>query len=402
MCSSGCSFPTALPLILAACVFTIIGFTLQVEAAAPMTKLKMLPQGRAPQKAPELEGGVAWLNTTGPLKMADLRGKIVLLDFWTFCCINCIHILPDLERLEKKYPNELVVIGVHSAKFNAEKETNNVREAVLRYHIEHPVVNDADHRIWNAYGVNSWPTFWLIDPEGNIVGQTSSEGQYDLLDNVIGKLIETHRQKKTLNPKPIRISLERDKVMTRGNMSPLLYPGKIHADPAHNRLFIADSSNHRIVITDLEGKKLDVAGQGISGNVVGSFDQAQFNDPQGMALMGDVLFVADRKNHQIKALDLKQRQVRAVAGTGSQSHQRAEGPPLQTGLNSPWDLFLLKDQLYIAMAGDHQIWRFDFRKNELAPFAGNGREDIIRWQPGAEFVRSAQWPGQRWQRAVCS
>ena len=371
-------FPTALPVILAACVFTILWGTLQVEAASPAgIMVKMLPQGRAPQKAPELEGGVAWLNTTGPLKMADLRGKIVLLDFWTFCCINCIHILPDLERLEKKYPNELVVIGVHSAKFNAEKETSNVREAVLRYHIEHPVVNDADHRIWNAYGVNSWPTFWLIDPEGNIVGQTSSEGQYDLLDNVIGKLIETHRQKKTLNPKPIRISLERDKVMTQGNMSPLLYPGKIHADPAHNRLFIADSSNHRIVITDLEGKKLDVVGKGISGNVVGSFEQAQFNDPQGMALMGDVLFVADRKNHQIKALDLKQRQVRAVAGTGSQSHQRAEGPPLQTGLNSPWDLFLLKDQLYIAMAGDHQIWRFDLQKNELTPFAGNGREDII-------------------------
>lgn len=343
--------------------------TLRLDAASP--------QDRAPQKAPELEGGVAWLNTTGPLKMADLRGKVVLLDFWTFCCINCIHILPDLERLEKKYPNELVVIGVHSAKFNAEKETGNIREAILRYHIEHPVVNDANHRIWNAYGVNSWPTFWLIDPEGNVVGHTSSEGQYELLDKVIGKLIESHRQKKTLNTKPIRVSLERDKVVAQGNMPPLLYPGKIHADPAHNRLFIADSSNHRIVITDLDGKKLDVAGKGTSGNTVGGFDQAQFNDPQGMALMGDTLYIADRKNHQIKALDLKQRQVRTVAGTGIQTHDRRGGPALQTGLNSPWDILLLKDQLYIAMAGHHQIWQLDLARNQLSPFAGNGRENIV-------------------------
>ncbi|HQR41911.1 MAG TPA: redoxin domain-containing protein, partial [Gemmatales bacterium] len=133
-------------------------------------------------KALELDGGIAWLNTAGPLKLADLRGKVVILDFWTFCCINCIHILPDLEKLEKKYPNELVVIGVHSAKFNAEKETKNIREAILRYHIEHPVVNDANHKIWNAYGVRSWPTFWVIDPEGNLVGQTAGEGKLDLLD----------------------------------------------------------------------------------------------------------------------------------------------------------------------------------------------------------------------------
>ncbi|HQR05970.1 MAG TPA: thioredoxin-like domain-containing protein [Gemmatales bacterium] len=358
-----------LPGILILAGLAVILGTLSVEAAAP--------QDRAVQKAPELEGGIAWLNTSGPLKMADMRGKVVLLDFWTFCCINCIHILPDLERLEKKYPNELVVIGVHSAKFNAEKDTGNIREAVLRYHIEHPVVNDAEHKIWNAYGVNSWPTFWLIDPEGNVVGQTSSEGQYDLLDKVIGKLIESHRQKKTLNTKPIRVSLERDKIMTQGNMSPLLYPGKVHADPTHNRLFIADSSNHRIVITDLDGKKLDVAGKGTSGNTVGSFDQAQFNDPQGMALLGDTLFVADRKNHQIKALDLKQRQLRAVAGTGMQTHDRRGGPALQTGLNSPWDILLLKEKLYIAMAGHHQIWQLDLDRNQLSPFAGNGREDII-------------------------
>jgi thiol-disulfide isomerase/thioredoxin len=342
----------------------------------------------AQSKAPELEGGIAWLNTSGPLKLADLRGKVVILDFWTYCCINCIHILPDLEKLEKKYPNELVVIGVHSAKFNAEKDTRNIREAILRYNIEHPVVNDANHKLWRAYGVNSWPTFWVIDPEGNLVGQTAGEGRADLLDSVVAKQIEKHRAKKTLNQRPLRIALERDKVRsaTTATDSPLSYPGKVHAD--RQRIFIADSSNHRIVITDQQGKKLDVAGTGVSGNVDGSFEKAQFNDPQGMALKGDILFVADRKNHQLRALDLKKRTVTTIAGVGQQGRSMG-GKAKVTPLNSPWDLCLYNDQLYIAMAGHHQLWRMELSTELIGPFAGNGNEDII---DGTHFNSSFAQP----------
>ncbi len=128
-------------------------------------------------RAPELEGGRGWLNTERPLTLAGLRGKVVLLDFWTYCCINCIHVIPDLKRLEAKYPNELVVIGVHSAKFDNEKETENIRRIVLRYEVEHPVVNDADFRIWNAYAVRAWPTLVVIDPAGYVVGYGLGRGQ---------------------------------------------------------------------------------------------------------------------------------------------------------------------------------------------------------------------------------
>src|SRR5204863_164405 len=133
-------------------------------------------------KAPELEGGIAWVNTGTPVKLKDLRGKIVLLDFWTLCCINCIHTLPDLEKLEKKYANELVVIGVHSPKFDNEKETNSIRKAVQRYEIHHPVVNDGDRKIWDAYEASAWPTLVLIDPEGSVVGAASGEGRFAVLD----------------------------------------------------------------------------------------------------------------------------------------------------------------------------------------------------------------------------
>src|SRR5438270_5618026 len=154
-------------------------------------------QGRV--RAPELTGGRGWLNTDKPLSLAALKGKVVLLDFWTYGCVNCMHIIPDLKRLERKYPNELVVIGVHSAKFANEKETENIRRIILRYEIEHPVVNDADFAIWNAYAVNAWPTRYLIDPAGYIIGRLSGEGGYEALDKAIGDSIAEFRKRGKLN-----------------------------------------------------------------------------------------------------------------------------------------------------------------------------------------------------------
>jgi DNA-binding beta-propeller fold protein YncE len=326
-------------------------------------------------QAPELDGGVAWLNTAGPIRLRDLRGKIVILDFWTLCCINCIHTLPDLARLEKKYPNQIVVIGVHSAKFANEKNSESIRKAILRYEISHPVVNDAHLKLWRTYGVTGWPTLCVIDPEGYYLGRTSGEGNFALLDEVIGKLIQQHRAKKTLNEQPLHFDLARFR--ERGT-SPLFFPGKVLADADSQRLFIADSTHHRIVITDLNGKKIAVAGTGAVGRADGPFDQATFNDPQGMALRGDTLYVADRKNHLIRALDLKAPTVQTLAGVGEQGHVRdRSGPAHQVGLNSPWDLYLHGDTLFIAMAGHHQIWTLDVKKAVLTPYAGTGREDIV-------------------------
>src|SRR5262245_50314191 len=325
-------------------------------------------------KAPELEGGVAWLNTGKPLTLKELKGKVVLLDFWTLCCINCIHVMPDLAKLEKKYANELVVIGVHSAKFDNEKNSESIRKAILRYDLRHPVVNDADQKIWNAYDCSSWPTLILVDPEGNLVGQTSGEGKYELLDKVIAKLVDEHKTKKPLDDKPLRFDTAkfRDKVD-----SPLYFPGKVLADEKSNRLFIADSTNHRIVITDLKGEAVAVAGVGTPGRKDGPFSGAQFDDPQGMALHGDVLYVADRKNHLVRGLDLKTKMVKTIAGTGEQDRDRTEGgPALERGLNSPWDLLLDGDRLYIAMAGHHQIWTLDLKSQRLEPFAGTGAERL--------------------------
>jgi thiol-disulfide isomerase/thioredoxin len=346
------------------------------EPAAPASQQPL----RSGAPAPELEGGTAWLNTASPLRLADLRGRVVLLDFWTLCCINCIHVLPDLARLEAKYPGVLVVIGVHTPKFDNEKNTESIRKAVLRYEISHPVVNDADQAIWKRYRVNSWPTLVLIDPDGNLYGKISGEGVYEVLDEHIGRLVKKYKAAKKLKTGPIRFELAR---FSEKGDSPLFFPGKVLADAKGNRLFIADSTHHRIVITTLDGKKIAIAGTGVEGQADGSFAKAQFSDPQGMALDGDTLYVADRKNHLIRALDLKARTVKRIAGIGEQdrTNRRAGGPALKTGMNSPWDLLLHGGKLYIAMAGHHQIWTLNLKTERLEPFAGDGSEDLVDGAP---------------------
>ncbi|MBI5677897.1 MAG: redoxin domain-containing protein [Planctomycetes bacterium] len=324
--------------------------------------------------APELTGGASWLNVSKPLTLADLKGKVVLLDFWTYCCINCMHIIPDLKKLETKYSKELVVIGVHSAKFQNEREAENIRQAILRYGIEHPVINDSNFAIWKAYGARAWPTLVLIDPEGNIVGSDTGEGHYAILDKLIGKLVSDFRSKNLMNEKPIPLSLEKHKL----GPSFLSYPGKVLADEASNRLFIVDSNHNRIVITNLEGEVLDIAGNGETGRGDGAFKDASFHHPQGMTLQGNNLYVADTGNHLIRKLDLKAKIVTTIAGTGKQAEFMASGGMgISSPLNSPWDMAYLDGQLYIAMAGAHQIWVMDLETTVFQPFAGSGKEGRI-------------------------
>jgi thiol-disulfide isomerase/thioredoxin len=328
-------------------------------------------QERPKIHAPELAGGRGWLNTDKPLSLAALKGKVVLLDFWTYGCINCMHIIPDLKKLEKKYPNELVVIGVHSAKFENEKDTENIRRIILRYEIEHPIVNDADFNIWRAYGVNAWPTRVLVDPAGYIIGALSGEGSYETFDKVIGDTIAEFRKRGELNEAPLKLALEKAKV---GDL-PLAFPGKILADAKNDRLFIADSDHNRIVVTKLDGTLIETIGTGAHGADDGAFDHATFFRPQGMVLDGDTLYVADTENHLIRQLDLKAKSVKTIAGTGRQSREYGEsGPARSIALNSPWDLQLVGRTLYIAMAGPHQIWKLDLDKQEVSTFAGSGRE----------------------------
>lgn len=341
--------------------------TVDVAAQAPKNPFpKRFP-------APSLDGGTEWLNTTAEISLKDLRGKVVLLDFWTYCCINCIHVLPDLKFLEQKYDKELVVIGVHVAKFANEEETENIRKAIVRYEIEHPVVNDSKKLIARKFQFQAWPTLAVIDPEGQFCGFVSGEGHRDLLDKVIQRLVTFHKAKGTLDRTPVHFDLEREK----RKPTPLKFPGKVLADETGDRLFISDSNHNRIVITTLDGKLIDIVGSGAMGRKNGNYDEASFDHPQGMALVGDVLYVADTENHLLRTVDLKKRTVGTLAGTGKQARTRVVGGKLRTTpLNSPWDLEHVDGRLYICMAGPHQIWSHRLRSDRIGVFSGNGHEDV--------------------------
>jgi thiol-disulfide isomerase/thioredoxin len=332
-------------------------------------------------RAPELDPGFAWLNTDRTLTFAkELQGQVVLLDFWTYCCINCMHVLPDLAYLEEKYRDEpFQVIGVHSAKFTNEGQRQTVRAAVGRYEIAHPVLIDENMRLWSEYAVRSWPTLVLVGADRKIVGAVAGEGNREALDRAIGAALTEGRAQGTLAAGPLRIARERSVRAASG----LAFPGKVLADPAGGRLFIADSNHNRIVVAtlpDRDGRSrlVRTVGHGRVGREDGPAAAASFNHPQGLALSGETLYVADTENHMIRAVDLASGAVTTVAGTGAQGYDRSGG---KTGthqiLSSPWDLAIEGSTLYVAMAGQHQLWRIDLPMGFARAFVGTGRENIV-------------------------
>jgi thiol-disulfide isomerase/thioredoxin len=357
--------------VLAVCAAAIA--TIALLAMTPRLHADETRSYAGKDPAPEFPSNLDWINTSGRrLSLAELRGKVVLLDFWTFGCVNCMHVIPDLEKLEAKYPHELVIIGVHSAKFENEGRTEAIRNVVQRYGLRHPVVNDHDFQIWRSYDANAWPTFALIDPAGNLIGTIAGEGHYTLLDKVIAGAIEQFDSAGKIDRKPLGLTPD---AVAQG---PLLFPGKLLADAAGGRLFIADSNHNRIVVAKLDGTVTAVIGSGAPQLRDGTYAEASFYRPQGMTLAdARTLYVADTSNNALRRVDLEAKRVDTAAGTGEQVYlAQASAPARGTGLNTPWDALWHDGLVYIAMAGQHQVWTYDPKADLLRAFAGSGREEL--------------------------
>ena len=278
-----------------------------------------------------------------------------------------------MRKLEEKYGDELVIIGVHSAKFTSEKDTDNLRKAVLRYELRHPVVNDGEMAVWKRYSLRAWPTLMFIDPQGKIIGKHEGEVTFESFDPVIQQMVEQFDEQGLVDRRPLIFKREEE------GESPISFPGKLLADQASGRLLISDSNHNRVIVATLEGEVRKIIGSGKPGLEDGDFQSARFDHPQGMALAhaeeGDVLYVADTENHAIRRVDLAREAVETVAGTGRQARSsRLGGEALSSDLNSPWDLVLRDGNLYIAMAGIHQLWALDLDAKLVRVYAGDGRE----------------------------
>ncbi|MGI0011093.1 MAG: thioredoxin-like domain-containing protein, partial [Nitrosopumilaceae archaeon] len=324
-------------------------------------------------KAPSFLPGFDWINTKEPLTLEKLKGHVVVLDFWTYCCINCMHMLPVLAELEKKYEGKPVVfIGVHSAKFFNEQDVKNIERAVARYEISHPVVVDKKMAIWQKYDVSGWPTIVIIDPNGTIVYKQSGESQKESIEDTVDVLLERHAKSGTLAKEPIKI--EHTKIQDKTTLS---YPGKISISKEGN-IALSDSNHNRILVTDLSGKIEFIIGSGKSGFSDGDFNTAAFFRPQGVLWKNNAIFVADTENHAIRKIDLQNKKVTTLVGTGKQGPWISRGGKgREIAITSPWDLAEKDNLIFIAMAGNHQIWSYDLESDLARPFAGNGHENII-------------------------
>lgn len=330
---------------------------------------------RARVRAPELIGKGGWLNTGDrQYTLSELRGRIVILDFWTFCCVNCLHVLDELRELEEKHRDTVVIIGVHSPKFVHEAEHQAVVDAVERYEVHHPVLDDPELATWKQYAVRAWPTLVVIDPEGYVVAQHAGEGHAHAIEKLVEELEAEHGAKGTLRrgdgpyvaPEPVATHLR--------------FPGKALLLPDGGFL-VSDTTRHRLVELDEDGETVRRHfGTGERGLSDGGPDEARFSEPQGLAVLPDGrIAVADTVNHAIRALDLTTGVTGTLAGTGRQWWQGTptSGPAREVDLSSPWDLAWFGGRLWIAMAGVHQLWTYDPEDQAVRVAAGTTNEGLV-------------------------
>jgi len=317
--------------------------------------------------APELPDSLAWVNAAQPPTLASLRGRVVVLYFWTFDSVNCLNALGDLRYLESKYDDGLSVIGVHTPKYDYQCQAAPVLKAVNRAHIRYPVANDPDYALWRGYGVQSWPSFAIVDAEGRFAALLTGEGRRDEADALVGQLLDEAAAR------DLRVYEANVATVRPEPRMPLQFPGKVLASA--NGLWISDSGNNRILECDHGGRILRQIGSGNPGFWDGRNREAGFNNPQGLAIVQDALYVADTGNHAIRRVLLQTGEVTTVAGTGTLGHDLPgeSQDPKQVRMSAPADLGGHEDKLYIAVSGQHQIWRLDLGRNRLSVFAGNGR-----------------------------
>ncbi|HEX7369618.1 MAG TPA: thioredoxin-like domain-containing protein [Rhodanobacteraceae bacterium] len=332
-----------------------------------------LPHAQA-QRATAFPEGLTWFNVSRPLTLAELRGRAVLLDFFTPGCINCIHMLPDEKRLERHFGDRLVVIGIDSPKFAASKTKDGLLSFIQRYDLRHPIVLDPTMSLWNAYGVQAWPTLVLLGPEGSVKQTFIGEQSYAQLAGPIAAALADAPPASKLPKLPLKPIAEQPRA--------LAIPGGIAVSPT--LVAIADTGHSRIILANHAGKLDAVIGSGCAGNIDGDYAHAEFDRPHGLAFHDGELFVADTDNQLIRRIDLTKHTVTTIAGSGKRDFAiRGQFRARAANLNSPWDVAWSGNALYVSMAGDHQIWRYDPATQTIGPWAGTGMEGLEDGSRGA-------------------
>ncbi len=333
--------------------------------------LWLMPPPAKASAYPPFPAQSPWFNVSQPLTAAELKGRVVLLDFFTPGCINCIHMIPVLQKLKAKFGDDLLVVGVTSPKFAASKQADNMTPFLRRFHIDEPVFIDANMTWWQHYGVFAWPTILLLNPQGKVIHSFVGERSTAQMATPIGEVIAAAQKAGSLSRPPLPLKpLAHDTDF-------FVLPTKIAVDG--DQVAVSDTGHNRIDLFTKTGSLIARIGSGQAGFVDGKAAAAEFNRPQGLAFIGNMLYVADTDNQRIRKIDLATLTVSTVAGNGQRAgtdDASSAKTPLATALNSPWALASHHDTLFVAMAGDHQIWQLDPTNDALTVFAGTGEEGL--------------------------
>jgi len=319
---------------------------------------------------PEIPETLHWVNGRGRLRLAELRGRVVLVVFWNATSTSSINLLGELRQLERKHPDEFVLLGVHTPRYASQQPDAVVLKALQRIRLRAPIANDPEWLAWMLYSIPAWPTTLLIDVEGRLAARFVGEGRAAEIEEAVARLQEG------LPPAHVRAPPDLLENVRADTAGPLAFPAHVLVNDW--RLFVSDTGHHRILECSHDGRVLRQFGSGTPGNWDGQSSACGFQLPQGLALSQGCLYVADTGNHCVRRIRLESGEVDTVLGAGRPAYcdVEAQGSGLRVSINAPHAVAADGDILYVAATGQNQIVRVDLAAERAATLAGDGRNDV--------------------------
>lgn len=314
----------------------------------------------------ELPTSGIWLNAA-PATLQDMRGRPLVLAFVNGASVWCMQRLAEVMRWQARNPGKVQLLVVQVPRFEFEREPQHALKLLRRQGISAPVVLDAQWDAWRRFDVQSWPTLLMLDAYGQeqerLVGATGDleRALNSLGEGVMRPLDDDAYGVREINAEP---------------RLPLLFPAGLVATA--DRLYVADTGHHRILECNHDGRVLRQFGLGSADLINGGTGEAAFNRPQGLALVREILYVADTGNHALRSINLISGQVDTLCGNGRAGDPRAGvlAQPWDSPLNHPAAVAVADNQVHIAMAGDNHIWSYDLGTRELRWRAGAGAVEV--------------------------
>jgi DNA-binding beta-propeller fold protein YncE len=312
---------------------------------------------------PTLPASLQWLNAAEPPALAR-RGRLTALAFVNAGSTWSMQRLLDLQALSARHPRHLRILGVHMPRFDHERDGRRVLKRIQRHGVRVPVAVDPDWASWQQLGLRAWPTVLLLDGEGKVIARVEGDGASAEIEGSLQAFVDAAPQESGEDDPAVPVHRDQD--------SQLRFPIGLAVNDQY--LYVADSGRHRVLECTHAGRIVRQFGTGDEGFVDGGAGLGAFRRPHGLALLREMLYVADTGNHAIRRINLRSGDIDTLCGSGRRGAAK-EGPvqdPRSVSLDTPRAVAVTADQLHIALAGENRIWSFELGRAHLTFRAGSG------------------------------